>query len=432
MESRRASLVAQIDWLTVTLVGVLVLAGWLNIFAVVYAPDMKKEIWDLSLRSGKQMLWIVLACAIVFFILVLDVKIYHTFAYPLYGVTLVLLVAVIIFGREIQGSKSWFDLGFMRFQPAELAKYATALALARYLSEGTKKLTKLTDLLPALLIIFVPALIIKLQNETGSALVFAAFLVVLYKEGLSDYIMLAGVILVALFITTLFLPPNYVYYVTRGLMGLAVLAGVITLWQYFKRQKFSIALHTTVLLSYALVIMLSVNFFVTKVLQPHQKKRIEVFINPDADLKDGGWQVAQSKIAIGSGGLWGKGFLEGTQTKFDFVPDQSTDFIFCTIGEEHGWVGTSLVIVLFATLLLRLITLAERQKSRFSKVYGYCVVAIVLFHFMVNVGMTIGLFPVIGIPLPFFSYGGSALWSFTVLLFSMVKLDMFRRQNLVV
>jgi rod shape determining protein RodA len=431
MERRRASLVAQVDWFTVLLMFLLVVAGWLNIFAVVYAPDMKKEIWDLSLNSGKQMLWIVLACVIIFLMLVLDVKIYYTFAYPLYGVTLFLLIAVIIFGREIQGSKSWFDLGFMRFQPAELAKYATALALARYLADTNRKLTKFTGLMPALLLIAVPAIIIKLQNETGSALVFAAFVLVLYREGLSDYIMLAGVLLVALFITTLFLPSAYFFYITRGLLAVALGAGLLSIFRYFKRQKLKFVFTTFALATYAVLIMFSVSFFVSKVLQPHQRKRIEVFINPDADPHGGGWQVAQSKIAIGSGGITGKGFLEGTQTKFDFVPDQSTDFIFCTIGEEHGWVGTSLIIALFVALLLRLVALAERQKAKFAKVYGYAVVAILLFHFMVNIGMTIGLFPVIGIPLPFFSYGGSALWSFTVLLFTMVKLDTFRRQTMV-
>jgi rod shape determining protein RodA len=431
MERKRGSLVAQVDWATVILVFLLVLAGWLNIFAVVYAPDMKKEIWDLSLNSGKQLLWIGLGCIIIFFMLVLDVKIYYTFAYPLYGLTLFLLVAVIIFGREIQGSKSWFDLGFMRFQPAELAKYATALALARYLSEGNRKLTKLSGLMPALFLVALPAIIIKGQNETGSALVFAAFLLVLYREGLSDYIMLAGVLLVALFMITLFLPPNYFLYATRGLMGVATLASIWAVLGYFRREKSKIPAITLFVSLFSLSIMLGVSFFVNKVLQPHQRKRIEVFINPDSDPHGVGWQVTQSKIAIGSGGLWGKGFLEGTQTKFDFVPDQSTDFIFCTIGEEHGLIGTSIVIILFVALLLRLIVLAERQKTKFAKVYGYCVVSILLFHFVVNIGMTIGLFPVIGIPLPFFSYGGSALWSFTVLLFSMVKLDTFRRQTMV-
>jgi rod shape determining protein RodA len=431
MERKRGSLVAQVDWATVILVFLLVLAGWLNIFAVVYAPDMKKEIWDLSLNSGKQLLWIGLGGIIIFFMLVLDVKIYYTFAYPVYGLTLFLLVAVIIFGREIQGSKSWFDLGFMRFQPAELAKYATALALARYLSEGNRKLTKLSGLIPALVLVALPAIIIKGQNETGSALVFAAFLLVLYREGLSDYIMLAGVLLVALFMITLFLPPNYFLYTTRGLMALAGVAGIWVIANYFRRQKLKNPAITLLVSLFSLSIMLGVSFFVNKVLQPHQRKRIEVFINPDSDPHGVGWQVTQSKIAIGSGGLWGKGFLEGTQTKFDFVPDQSTDFIFCTIGEEHGLVGTSIVIILFVALLLRLIVLAERQKTRFAKVYGYCVVSILLFHFVVNIGMTIGLFPVIGIPLPFFSYGGSALWSFTVLLFSMVKLDTFRRQTMI-
>ncbi len=422
MERRSASSAASIDWITIVLFGTLMLAGWLNIYAAVYSPDTQKDIWDLDIRSGKQILWLAIAVFLMLIMLLLDVKIFQVFAYPVYIFTLILLVLVIFLGRDIAGSHSWFDLGFIRFQPAELAKYVTALALARFLSDPTRnKLMKLENLLPALAIIFTPALIIIAQNETGSALVFAAFIVVLYREGLSDYIMFLGVLIISLFLSTLFFK-SYINYI---MIGIAII-GVITIFFRRKKRDDIIAIILTVIL--ALFIVKGVDFFVSKVLKPHQRQRIEVLINPDADAQGAGWQVTQSKIAIGSGGLWGKGFLEGTQTKFDFVPDQSTDFIFCTIGEEHGWVGSLTIISLFIALLFRLISLAERQKTKFSRIYGYSVVAILFFHFTINIGMTIGIFPIIGIPLPFFSYGGSALWSFTILLFTMVKLDTYRKQ----
>jgi rod shape determining protein RodA len=425
MNRRNASLGAKIDWITVILFAILMLAGWLNIYAVVYSPDTKKAIWDLSTRAGMQMLWLISASILVFVMLLLDVKIFQFFAYPVYGFTLFLLVLVIFIGRDIQGAKSWFDLGFMRFQPAELSKYATALAISKFLSEPARSnLMKLENLIPALLIIFAPALIIIAQNETGSALVFAAFVIVLYREGLSEYIMFLGLLIITLFLCTLFLKP----YINYMMIVIGIIGVIATFLRRRKRGEWLTALFTTI---FALLVVQGVNFFVSQVLKPHQRQRIEVLINPDADPQGAGWQVTQSKIAIGSGGLMGKGFLEGTQTKFDFVPDQSTDFIFCTIGEEHGWVGSITIIILFIALLFRLINLAERQKSKFSRIYGYSVVAILFFHFTINIGMTIGLFPVIGIPLPFFSYGGSALWSFTILLFTMVKLDTYRKQVII-
>jgi len=421
MQRRSSSTASQVDWITVGLFATLMLAGWLNIYAVVYSPDTQKAIWDLSINSGKQLLWLVLAGVLVFIMLLLDVRIFQVFAYPIYGFTLVLLVLVIFLGRDIQGSNSWFDLGFIRFQPAELAKYATALSLARYLSDSSRgKLMKLENLLPALLIVFVPAVIIIAQNETGSALVFAAFIIVLYREGLSDYLMFLGVMLITLFLATLFFKP----YINHMMIGVGIIGGVLA---FFKRRKQHEVIVTVLTTLFGIAIIFGVDFFVSKVLKKHQRDRIEVFINPEAHTQDKAWQLTQSKIAIGSGGLWGKGFLEGTQTKFDFVPDQSTDFIFCTIGEEHGWAGSFVIIGLFVALLFRLISLAERQKTKFSRVYGYAVVGILFFHFSINIGMTIGLFPIIGIPLPFFSYGGSALWSFTILLFTMVKLDTYRK-----
>jgi rod shape determining protein RodA len=424
MERRSASIASRIDWVLIIIFLLLVTAGWLNIFAVVYSPDSQKPIWDLDLRSGKQMLWIFSAFFIVTIMLLLEVKLFIQLAYPIYFAALFLSIVVIFMGRDIQGAKSWFDLGFMRFQPAEVAKYATALALARYLSDPSRaKLMKWQNLLPALMIMFAPSVIIIAQNETGSALVFAALIIVLYREGLPDYIMGLGLLVVTLFLVTLFFK-TYLDYILIAITVLGLLAVIV---RYKKRGELAMIITITI---FSLSIVKGVDFFVKQVLKPHQQSRIEVLINPDDDkyAKGAGWQIKQSKIAIGSGGFWGKGFLEGTQTKFDFVPDQSTDFIFCTIGEEHGWIGSSLVVIMFVVLLFRLITLAERQKTKFSRIYGYCVASIIFFHFTINIGMTIGLFPVIGIPLPFFSYGGSALWTFTVLLFTMVKLDMYRRQ----
>jgi rod shape determining protein RodA len=428
---QRQSLSNTIDWVTVGLYFLLIIAGWLNIFAVVYTPDSTKEIWDISLNSGKQLIWIIGASVLIFFMLLLDIKLYLSLPYISYGFTLFLLILVAIIGRDIQGSRSWFELGSFRFQPAEIAKYTTALALAKYLSDPTRKMMKLDTLIPTLAIVFTPALIIILQNETGTALVFAAFMIVLYREGLSDYIMGFGLLTVVLFLVTLFLiPAKYVIYFSGSLASSGVLLFLIHFLLPTVKKKNSKLTFYFLSCLFAAAIIQGTGFFVNEILKPHQRKRIEVLVNPDIDPQGIGWQVTQSKIAIGSGGATGKGFLEGTQTKFDFVPDQSTDFIFCTIGEEHGWVGTSIIIILFVVLLFRLIALAERQKSKFSKIYGYCVVAILFFHFTINIGMTIGLFPVIGIPLPFFSYGGSALLSFTVLLFTMVKLDTYRRQSL--
>jgi rod shape determining protein RodA len=428
---QRQSLSNTIDWATVGLYFALIIAGWLNIFAVVYTPDSTKEIWDISLNSGKQLIWIVGASILIFFMLLLDIKLYLSLPYISYGFTIFLLILVAIIGRDIQGSRSWFELGSFRFQPAEIAKFTTALALAKYLADPTRKMTKLDTLIPALAIVFTPALIIILQNETGTALVFAAFMIVLYRDGLSDYIMGFGLLTIVLFLVTLFLiPAKYVIYFSSTLTSLGVLLFLIQFLLPTVKKKNSKLTFYFLSCLFAASIIQGTGFFVNEILKPHQRRRIEVLVNPDIDPQGIGWQVTQSKIAIGSGGATGKGFLEGTQTKFDFVPDQSTDFIFCTIGEEHGWVGTSIIIILFVVLLFRLIALAERQKSKFSKIYGYCVVAILFFHFTINIGMTIGLFPVIGIPLPFFSYGGSALLSFTVLLFTMVKLDTYRRQSL--
>lgn len=401
----------------------MVMVGWVSIYAAVYDPSLQKSILDFSLNSGKQVVWLASACVLIILILIIDFRSFETLAYFIYALALVLLVTVLLFGKDIAGSRSWFDFGFFRFQPSEFAKFATALALSKYIGSTTKKINSLQSLSISLTIIGLPAALIVLQGDAGTALVFTAFIFLLYREGLPSGIMLFGFLLVFLFIATLFLKDNYLWHFATVLIllgsGIAFLAKKIQL-------RFWIILISILSVSF----VFSTNFVFTTVLKPHQQRRIEILFNPESDIKGAGWQVNQSKIAIGSGGLSGKGFLKGTQTKFDFVPDQSTDFIFCTIGEEYGWIGTSLLSLAFLLLIFRIIALAERQKARFSRVYGYGVAGILFFHYAINIGMTIGLFPVIGIPLPFFSYGGSSLWAFTILLFTFLKLDAHRMEIL--
>lgn len=414
----------QLDLPLLLLFLTLVFLGWINIYAAVYDPETKRSIFDLTINSGKQFVWICCALVIGLFILILDVKLYVKFAYIGYAVAIATLVAVLLFGREIAGSKSWFDLGFMRFQPSELAKMATVLALAKFLGDNNTKLMRLGNLTIVLLLIGIPTVLTLLQGDTGSALVFTSLSIMLYREGLPGQILVLGPLAGALLILTL-LFKAYIWELMLGIAGCGLIYMLL-----FSRRKWKEAVKTGLFTALAIGIVFSVDFFFYKMLKPHQQKRIEVLINPDIDAKGIGWQVNQSKIAIGSGGFMGKGFLEGTQTKFNFVPDQSTDFIFCTIAEERGWIGSLFLITLFVVLLNRLLIIAERQKSRFSRVYAYGALSILFFHFTVNIGMTIGLFPVIGIPLPFFSYGGSSLWSFTLLLFILLKLDMHRKMQI--
>ncbi|MBD0403454.1 rod shape-determining protein RodA [Flammeovirga sp. EKP202] len=414
-----------IDWLTIFLYIIMVLVGWLNIYAAVYQPDAPTSIFSLSLNSGKQLMWIGGALIIAFSIMLIDFKFFSTFAYPIFGVTLIALIGVLVIGHSAGGNTSWFKLGFIRIQPSEFAKYALALALAKYIDNPTVRIDKWTGgLLQAFAIIGMPTVLVLLQKDTGSAMVFSAFFLMLYREGMPQYIMLIGLWFVFLFVTAL---------VTDSLVAglflltLGILAIIFVI--YTKKNK-SLIFMICVFGGISFLFTEGIDYILYDIMRPHQRKRIEVLVNPNIDPLGVGYQVTQSKIAIGSGGLVGKGFLEGTQTKFNFVPEQSTDFIFCTIGEEHGWIGSMVTIGLFTALIIRLIILAERQKSRFARVYGYSAASIFFIHFMINMGMTIGIFPVIGIPLPFFSYGGSSLWAFTLLLFTFIKLDSHRSQML--
>jgi len=419
---RQDDISGKMDWLTVLIYLVMVLLGWLNIYAAVYDETVHPSIFDLALNSGRQLIFIAVSFIIILAILIVDMRFYEAAAYLIYGLMLFLMVLVLVVGKEVGGNKAWLGFGSFGGQPSELAKFATALAVAKFIGSIGFRMDNLRNQVILFAMIGLPMLIILAQKDTGTALVFTAFVLVFFREGMSPFLMIVGIASAAIFILTLLVQNElYLYGAIGVLLVIAILAGK----KKFKR----IALLTLGALALAGVIQ-SVDYVITDVLKPHQQNRIRALINPEADPLGYGWNVTQSKIAIGSGGFSGKGFLEGTQTKFDFVPEQSTDFIFCTIGEEHGWLGSLVVVTLFVTLLLRIVYLAERQKNRFARVYGYSVASIFFFHFAINIGMTIGLFPVIGIPLPFFSYGGSALWGFTILLFILLKLDAHRGQVL--
>lgn len=417
MANRNKDAVLQnIDWMLVSLYLILVVMGWFNIYAAVYNEEYK-SIFDTSQSYGMQLVWIVTSLFIAFVILVIDGEFFPKFAWVLYGAFILLLIVVIFAGKEVKGSKSWIELGAFRIQPAEFAKFATNLALAKYLSNINIKFEQLSTKLIAAAIFAVPALIIIAQNETGSALVYGSFILVLYREGLSGNILIMGVAMVILFIAAL-LMQEWI---------LLTILGVITAGAFFfVRFKMRNLLIAAGLFVAAAAFVHSVDYTFTNILEPHQKKRINVLLGKEVDPKGAGYNVNQSMIAIGSGGIIGKGYLNGTQTKYNYVPEQSTDFIFCTVGEEWGFVGSLTVLGLFILLLLRLIYLAERQRSTFSRIYGYGLASIIFIHLAINIGMTIGLAPVVGIPLPFFSYGGSSLWSFTVLTFIFVRLDAYR------
>ncbi|MBK6978511.1 MAG: rod shape-determining protein RodA [Cytophagaceae bacterium] len=410
-----------IDWTTIWIYVALLTIGLVNIYAAVYDVDGPQPIFSLSHNAGRQILFMFVAFALILVILFVDFKVYDTFAYIFYGLMILLLLATIFLGSDIKGSRSWIKLGTFSLQPAEFSKTFTVLALAKYLSTMGVNVSKLRYALRAALFIFVPPIIIILQKETGSALTFAALIIVLYREGLPGvYPALMLAFIVMLILALVF--PNWAV-----VMGLA-LAGVLFWYLFLKRyertkQNFQRILGLFILFS---GFVLTVDFTINNVLAPHQQKRIKVLVNPDIDPLGAAWNVTQSKTAIGSGGFMGKGYLKGTMTKGDFVPEQTTDFIFCTVGEEWGFVGSFVLLGLYFILLNRILSLAEKQKSKFARIYGYGVASIIFFHILVNIGMTVGLMPVIGIPLPFVSYGGSSLLSFTLLLFIFLKLDAHR------
>lgn len=426
MRSKR-NIFQNIDWFTIVLYGILVLIGWINIYAANYTED---EVWfSFSKNYGKQLIWIVASLALIWMILMLEARLFSTFAYPIYALGIAMLIGVLIFGMEIKGAKSWFVFGGISFQPSEFAKFGTALAITKYLTNLKKNAGQFRVRFQAIFILLLPAVLIMLQPDTGSVLVYAAFVFVLYREGLSGKILLFGLGLALFFILALLLKQTSID-VPFGLVmqgKLILIATVITICGFiywvFNSRKRKLLVPLTIAVVMISSYVLSVDYVFDNVMSPHQQDRINELLGITFDPRGTGYNVNQSKIAIGSGGFFGKGFLQGTQTKYNFVPEQSTDFIFCTVGEEWGFIGSFVVIVAFVTLFIRLIFLAERQRSSFTRIYCYTVVSILFFHFAINIGMTIGLAPVIGIPLPFFSYGGSSLWSFTVLLFVALRLD---------
>lgn len=410
----RISFFKNIDKTTVFIYLCLVTIGWFSI----YAAELKEfhhSMFDFSQTYGKQFVWILTALVLGAIIFTIDVKFFPTFAYIIFGIGIISLIGVLLFGTTVNASKSWFHIGGVAIQPAEFVKYATALALARLIYDTKSRNRNFKALLKPAALIVIPVLLIFLQNDTGTALVFAAFVIVFYREGyIPGWLLILGILAVFLFVLTLLFNE---FYIIGGLTA-AFLVSII-----FLRKKPAIIKQLFLILILINTYVYVVDYFYEEVLQPHQKMRIAVLIDENIDLRGAGYNLHQSKIAIGSGGMWGKGFLQGTQTKFSFVPEQGTDFIFCTIGEEWGFMGSFVIIFLFMFLLIRIIILSERQRSVFSRIFGYSLAGIIFFHFLVNIGMTIGLVPVIGIPLPFISYGGSSLWAFTIFLFTFLKLD---------
>ena len=481
MNYRKKEIWKSVDWVTIFLYLVLILYGWITIAGASFDfGDV--GLFDLSGRPGSQLLWLGLSLGLIFVILMLERSFFDIFAYWMYGLLILLLIATIFLAPDVKGSRSWLDLGFMRLQPAEFAKFTTALALAKLMSSYAFSLSKTRDFLKALFIIFLPMVCIILEKETGSALVYLSFFLVLFREGMSGYYLLAGICAVIFFVSemkfaevvvgitplgkllveimilviSLFLfqtkikSRKVLYIIWATVFGTFGIAGIVSCFipvdfswvslgllaffvlyiiglsvQQWVGKYLLIGAFTVISVGY----LFSVDYVFNDILEPHQQVRIKVSLGLKDDPTGAGYNVNQSKIAIGSGGLWGKGFLNGTQTKLKYVPEQDTDFIFCTVGEEQGFVGSVLLLLLYGAFIIRLIVLSERQKDVFGRVYGYSVVSIFFFHLFINIGMVTGLTPVIGIPLPFFSYGGSSLWGFTILLFIFLRLDASRKDR---
>ncbi len=415
--NERNSIIGKIDWLTIFLYLALVIIGWFSIFSAKY-DEMHPSIFDLSQVYGKQLIWIGASLLIGFIILLIDAKFFNAFSLWIYFFFLASLFVVLVYGKATKGATSWIDLGAgVKFQPSEFAKMGTALALAGYLGRLDVDLQKRKNQIVAALLVLAPMALVLLQNDTGSAIVFVSFIFVLYREGFpgTGLVMVGGVAAILLFVLTLVWNQTVMYIILGSLL-------VLTLTYYLITKKKGIVKMLAVF-AVMFAFVFSVDYAFNKVLQEHQRNRILVLLGQLDDPQGVGYNVHQSKIAIGSGGFTGKGFLQGTQTKYDFVPEQHTDFIFCTVGEEGGFLGTAIVVLLYISLLIRIIILAERQRSTFSRVYGYSIAGILFVHVAINIGMAIGLVPVIGIPLPFLSYGGSSMLAFTMMLAIFVKQD---------
>jgi rod shape determining protein RodA len=402
-----------VDWVTILIYLALCVIGWINIYAAVYNPE-KAATFNFSAVYGKQLLFIITGLILGLSILLFDAKFFSVFAPIIYGVTMILLLVVLVVGRNVGGNQAWIPIGSFRLQPSEFAKFGTALLLARYISSFNVKLNTFKPILFAAIIIGLPMCLIMLQPDAGSTLVFLSFMFPLYREGLPGNLLIIFWGAVLLFILNLFFSPTIL------IISIFVLGGVLI---YNNRKKQQRMINIGIITFIAIGYLFFAKFLFNNVLQEHQRTRIELILGLKTDNRGAGYNVIQSKIAIGAGQATGRGWLQGTQTKFGYVPEQNTDFIFSTVGEEWGFVGCFVVIGLYIFLLLRIINIAERQRSVFSRVYGYCIACIIFFHVFINIGMAVGLMPVIGIPLPLISYGGSSLWSFTILIFIFLKLD---------
>ena len=413
MQQQNSRFFFNVDWVTILIYMALCTIGFFNIFSVRYDPD-KSEAFNFGAEYGKQLIFIISGLVLGLSILLFDAKFFSVFAPIVYGVTIVLLIAVLVVGRNVGGNQAWIPIGSFRLQPSEFAKFGTALLLARYISSFNIKLNTLKPILICAAIIVAPMALIMLQPDAGSMLVFLSFMFPLYREGLPGNLLIIFWGAVLLFILNLFVSPTILIF------SILVIGG---LFAYNNKKRMQKVINIGIVTLVAICYLFVAKYIFENVLKPHQRTRIELILGLTSDNRGAGYNVIQSKIAIGAGQVTGRGYLEGTQTKYGYVPAQSTDFIFSTIGEEWGFIGCFVVIGLYAFLLLRIINMAERQRSVFSRVYGYSIACIFFFHVFINIGMTIGIMPVIGIPLPFISYGGSSLWSFTILLFIFLKLD---------
>ncbi len=404
-----------LDWISVVIFIALVVLGWMNIYSSSLSLSAgENSIFDISQVYGKQMLFIFLTIPIIFVVLFADSKFYEKYSSLIFGFALLLLAGLFVAGKTIAGQRCWYGIGSFTLQPSEFAKAATALALAKFLSDVQVNLNNVSDQIKALTIIFLPVILILPQPDPGSALIYSVFFFVLYREGLPGWYLGVGAVAILLFVMALILQPIYII----------LIAATVLAFVYFKSR----IINRSILLSGLILLIISgfvfsVDYVFTNVFKQHHRDRFNILLGKAVDMKGIGYNTNQSEIAIGSGGFFGKGFLEGTQTKGGFVPEQHTDYIFTTVGEEWGFLGSLIVMGLFIGLILRILYLAERQKTKFSRVYGYCVAGVLFIHTFVNIAMVLGVFPTIGVPLPFFSYGGSGLWGFTILLFIFLKMD---------